>query len=141
METLHIKLELKCGAQPSQVHSTLVTLVSRMRQTSLIRILFLLFHWTFGEAGGTPLTRWERSVIFEFSIYLYQCPAQHHHGKIFHRCLLQYNKFAPSPDDKIHAEAHRLHRCYYIKNNVNPMLFDSSEACASACEGLRRCAR
>ena len=26
-------------------------------------------------------------------------------------------------------------------SNVNAMLFDSPEACASACEGLRRCAR
>ena len=34
-----------------------IVLVSRMRETSLIRlrILLLLFHWTFGEAGGAPL--------------------------------------------------------------------------------------
>ena len=54
MGALDIKLAIKCGAQPNQVHRILVTLISRMRQTSLIRILFLLFHWTFGEAGGTP---------------------------------------------------------------------------------------
>ena len=148
-------------------------------------------------------------------------PAQHHHGKIFHRCLLQYNKFAPSrPDDMIYAEAHRLEMPHFANlfnivqkrggrgrgqthvhkelqnswepskcprkdlkfstkcsegrkgeggrgskafwtmlkktarfvklgtplsddrnSNVNAMLFDSPEACASACEGLRRCAR